>query len=226
MLSGAMTIQAVVFDRDHTLIYPARASMNERVKYLMQVAPELPPSAPLDHWASWPGPWPKTAEEEPDFWKTYWSAFNTRYQVSPEILALLHDLSIAYHTHFAAYPETERCLSALRQRGIRLAVLTNFELPSIDRPLSYAGLDPSWFEVLVNSSMLGVVKPDPRAYRLVLDALKLPAEVCLFIDDKPVNVQAAQSVGMRGVLIDRDNAYPDSVGERVTNLDELVTLVS
>ena len=199
--------------------------MNERVKLLAQVAPGLPPTAALEFWTSWPGPWPKTAEEEPAFWQTYWSSFNSRYQVSSEILDLLHDLSIAYHTHFAAYPETERCLSALRRHGIRLAVLTNFELPSIDRPLTHAGIDPSWFEVLVNSSMVGVMKPDLQAYRLVLDALKLPPEVCLFIDDKPANVQGAQSVGMRGVLIDRDNAHPGYAGERVTNLDELVTLL-
>jgi putative hydrolase of the HAD superfamily len=220
-----MMIQAIIFDRDHTLIHPERASSVERQKLVSKIAPDLPLMATQDFWTNWPGPWPKTAEEEPAFWQTYWSTFNSRYNVSQEILDLLHELSIAYHTNFAAYPETERCLNTLRSHGIRLAVLTNFELPSIDRPLIHAGIDPSWFEVLVNSSMLGVVKPDLQAYHLVLDALKLPAEACLFIDDKPVNVQAAQAVGMRGVLIDRDNAHPEFTGERVANLDGLITLV-
>ncbi len=58
----------------------------------------------------------------------------------------------------------------------------------------------TWVDVAVYSAEVGLLKPDPRIYQIVLDQLKLPAGECVFVDDKPANVQAAQSLGMKGVL--------------------------
>lgn len=57
------------------------------------------------------------------------------------------------------------------------------------------------FDLFVSSCYVGLRKPDERIYRLALDLLqKSPAECC-FIDDRPVNVEAAAKVGMRTVLV-------------------------
>lgn len=50
------------------------------------------------------------------------------------------------------------------------------------------------------SFRIGSMKPDRRVYERVLSSLRLPAEAVLFVDDLQVNVSAAESVGMRGVL--------------------------
>jgi len=42
----------------------------------------------------------------------------------------------------------------------------------------------------------GYVKPDPRAFRIVLDELGLPAGRVLFIDDNPKNLEAADALGL------------------------------
>jgi putative hydrolase of the HAD superfamily len=49
------------------------------------------------------------------------------------------------------------------------------------------------------SYQLGTLKRDPATFSQVLQELSLPARRCLFIDDNPVNVAVAQSVGLRGI---------------------------
>lgn len=52
----------------------------------------------------------------------------------------------------------------------------------------------------VVSGFEGLVKPDPAIYRLLLRRYGLQAEHCLFIDDNPANIQAAESLGIRTIL--------------------------
>jgi putative hydrolase of the HAD superfamily len=86
----------------------------------------------------------------------------------------------------------------LRERGLRLAILTN----------NVREWEPIWraklpvdevFELVVDSAFVGVRKPDPEIYALTLDRLALPAEECAFLDDLEVNVDAARAAGMHGI---------------------------
>jgi putative hydrolase of the HAD superfamily len=56
-------------------------------------------------------------------------------------------------------------------------------------------------DLFISSCYVGLRKPDERIYRLALDVLQKPAEECCFIDDRPVNIEAAAKVGMRTVLM-------------------------
>lgn len=58
----------------------------------------------------------------------------------------------------------------------------------------------SWVDAAVYSAEVKLLKPDPRIYQILLDQLELPANECIFVDDKPVNIEAAQALGMKGVL--------------------------
>ena len=59
------------------------------------------------------------------------------------------------------------------------------------------------FDVLLDSTMIGVRKPAPEPFLEVLRRLGDPdPATCVFVDDMPVNVRAAEAVGMRGVLFD------------------------
>ena len=57
----------------------------------------------------------------------------------------------------------------------------------------------TWVDTAIYSAEVQLLKPDPRIYQLALSQLKLPADECVFVDDKLVNVQAAQALGMKGV---------------------------
>jgi putative hydrolase of the HAD superfamily len=57
------------------------------------------------------------------------------------------------------------------------------------------------FDLFVSSCFVGIRKPDERIYRLALDLTHRAPEECCFIDDRPVNVEAAAKVGLRAILL-------------------------
>jgi len=99
-------------------------------------------------------------------------------------------------------PEADRAIRAAHVAGIRLAILSN------ELDLFY-GADfrtrlplLSLFETIVDATYTGILKPDARAYRTVGDALGLPPEACVFVDDQKRNVDGALAAGMRAVWFD------------------------
>ncbi len=86
----------------------------------------------------------------------------------------------------------------LKEAGIRTAILSNMGdtvLENIKREFQW--IDD--FDVLVWSYQLLMAKPDPAIYLHALKELGTQPEETLFIDDKLVNVEAAQALGMKAV---------------------------
>lgn len=220
------TISAVIFDRDNTLTrFDSDAIAARNMRY-SAIAPELPHGAIMAQWLNWAGPWPRSAREEPAFWATFWDTLAARYRLSNSVARALEVAGSTYYSDFAAFPDAMSCLRSLRARGLRLAVLTNFELPSVDLALQHAGIDPAWFNVLLSSSMLGRSKPDPDTYLAAADALELPPSACLFVDDILENVEGACAVGMRGVWLDRRAVANHTQIERILDLSSLDELIA
>lgn len=87
----------------------------------------------------------------------------------------------------------------LKDRGILTAILSNIG----DSVLANMKREFTWlsrFDVLVWSYQLHMAKPDPAIYRYVLSQLGTRPEETLFIDDRQVNIDAADAMGMKGVL--------------------------
>jgi epoxide hydrolase-like predicted phosphatase len=55
------------------------------------------------------------------------------------------------------------------------------------------------FDALIVSAEVGIMKPDPRIYRIALEQLKVEPHEAIFVDDTPANVEAARSLGMQGI---------------------------
>jgi putative hydrolase of the HAD superfamily len=64
------------------------------------------------------------------------------------------------------------------------------------------------FDVIVDASLTGVMKPDPRAFRGGAEALGLPPEQVVFLDDMPWNVEGARQAGMTAVRVPWDGPGP------------------
>jgi putative hydrolase of the HAD superfamily len=56
-----------------------------------------------------------------------------------------------------------------------------------------------YFTVFFTSCYLGLRKPDPRIYRLAIDLTQRSPGECVFVDDRPLNVQSAEGVGMHAI---------------------------
>ncbi|HEY1273799.1 MAG TPA: HAD family phosphatase [Thermoleophilaceae bacterium] len=108
-------------------------------------------------------------------------------------------------------------LRALRDRGLRLALLTNNvreweplwrgNLPEIDEI----------FEVVVDSAFVGMRKPEPEIYELTLERLGgVQANECAFLDDLDVNCDAARALGMAAIRF-------ESTDQAIAALDALLS---
>jgi len=95
---------------------------------------------------------------------------------------------------------------AVRSRGYRTALVTN---NIVEYRESWRKMVPAdeLFEVIVDSSAVRMRKPNPAIFRHTLELLGgVAAEECLFLDDAASNVEAAEKLGIRGVLVKSDLA--------------------
>jgi putative hydrolase of the HAD superfamily len=112
-------------------------------------------------------------------------------------------------------PEADRAIRLAEAGGVRLAILSNeldlFYGADFRKNLPLLGL----FGAIVDATHTGVLKPDPRAYEMALDALGLPAAACVFVDDQKRNVDGAAAVGLRAVHFDvryPERSYAEALG--------------
>jgi putative hydrolase of the HAD superfamily len=101
---------------------------------------------------------------------------------------------------FAYERPNQRMVKLVRRvrTGYKTALLSNATL-ELEQSLAQDGLT-GLFDLVVNSSRVGMRKPNPEIFRFTLLRMALPAPACLFIDDKERNTEAAESVGMRSIV--------------------------
>lgn len=124
------------------------------------------------------------------------------------------------------YPDVMPALARLRDRGLRLGVISNWDSRLV-AVLGGMGIG-DMLEAVVSSAEVGLHKPDPRIFELACERLGVsPAEAAHVGDHEYADVLGAQAVGMLAVLVDRhgEGCAPEAVAdfdalERVLGLEE------
>ncbi|MEN3305280.1 MAG: hypothetical protein V7603_1482 [Micromonosporaceae bacterium] len=121
------------------------------------------------------------------------------------------------------FPDVLPTLRELRRRGVRMAVVSDAwpELPALHAALGLGG----FFEAYAISAELGCHKPDPRMYRHASDALGIPPDGCLFVDDDPGNVAAAVRLGYHGLAVAREPGRPTARLPYIRSIDAVLGYV-
>jgi len=125
---------------------------------------------------------------------------------------------------FVLLPDVLPTLDALQERGLRLAVVSNwdYELPVEFERLGVA----ERFEAVAVSASLGVGKPDPAIFRWALERLGAGPEEALHCGDHPEkDCAGARAAGIEALLLDRDDRHPDAPCPRIRTLAELPALL-
>jgi len=89
-------------------------------------------------------------------------------------------------------------LAELKRAGVPRYGLTNWSaetFPPQRRRFPFL----SWFDGIVVSGDEGVIKPDPRIFRILLERYAIAPEEAVFIDDNPANAAAADALGIHGI---------------------------
>ena len=109
-----------------------------------------------------------------------------------------------------------RALRALRGAGLRLAAITN-NMEPLAGTRADLGDVLDLFEVVVESSVEGIRKPEGAFFEIVLQRLGVPAEECVYLDDLGINLKPARALGMTTIKVtDQDSALAEL--ERATGV--------
>ena len=89
-------------------------------------------------------------------------------------------------------------LAELHERGTPLYALSNFSAETF--PPALARFDfLRWFRGMVISGEVGVIKPDPRIYEIILARFAIDPHRAVYIDDVAANAEAARPFGIHGI---------------------------
>jgi HAD superfamily hydrolase (TIGR01509 family) len=117
-----------------------------------------------------------------------------------EVRACLARMHEQRHLWCSVPESTRTALARLKAAGLLLGVVSNSE-GRVEEALEAAGLR-DYFDVVVDSGVLGIEKPDPRIFQAALQQLRVAPEEALYVGDLyEVDVLGAQSAGMEAVLI-------------------------
>jgi putative hydrolase of the HAD superfamily len=125
----------------------------------------------------------------------------------------------ADHEHFDLYDDARETLVELAARGIRLGVISNSHrcLRSFEAHFALDGL----LSAAVSSSILGIMKPDPRIFQAALTQVRVvPSRAVMVGDSLTHDVEGALATGMRAVLLARSGT-PDRIGPDVPIISSL-----
>ena len=93
----------------------------------------------------------------------------------------------------------------LKAGGLATALVTNNAAEFRDHWRNSIPLD-ALFHHVIDSSEVGLRKPDPKIFELALERLGAAAECTIFLDDFQGNLDAAAQLGIRGILVESDYA--------------------
>lgn len=99
-------------------------------------------------------------------------------------------------------PEARQTILAAKAAGMKLAILSN-ELDlfyGVDFRKRFPLID--LFDVIVDATYTGILKPDPRAYEQAIRDVGVDKADCVFVDDQKKNIEGADAVGLPNVHFD------------------------
>jgi 2-haloacid dehalogenase len=114
-------------------------------------------------------------------------------------------------SNLQAWPDAAQSLTALRDAGIRLAFLSNMTEAMLRAGIANAGLD-GLFEQVLSTDHVRTYKPDPRGYRLGVDALALTREEILFVAFAGWDAAGAKWFGYPVFWVNRLGAPAEELG--------------
>jgi putative hydrolase of the HAD superfamily len=143
-----------------------------------------------------------------------------------EVARTLERLHGEWHLWCRTAPGTAEALDRLREAGLRLAVVSNSD-GRVEEALEAAGIRDR-FDLVLDSALVGMEKPDPAIFRAALTALGIGPEEALFVGDLyDVDVVGARAAGIEAILLAPDAGAPGPdcrrIGSLVALADHLLT---
>jgi 2-haloacid dehalogenase len=129
------------------------------------------------------------------------------------LTAAQHDRLMNAYFALQPWPDVPAALRTLREAGVRLGFLSNFTPAMLQASLQRSGL-ADMFEHVLSTDRARTFKPDPRAYQLGVDALRLPRGQIVFAAFAGWDAAGAKRFGYPTFWVNRMHAPPEELGVR------------
>jgi FMN phosphatase YigB (HAD superfamily) len=215
-----MAIEAVIFDRDGVLtefdIDAAEAFLQPKLGMsLIELA---------QRWVQWSEliGTPKSEAEEEDLFRGFWMYISDLIGADEELRQVL--FAFDYLGMIRPFADALTAVRHCKKLGLKVGVLSNFSLATLGQSLAASGL-ADWVDYAAAAPVIGYAKPQAEAYYHIAKKLGVAAEDCLLLDDEPSYVQAAKSLGMTSILVNRRLLDHDLNNGVICDLTALPTLL-
>lgn len=152
--------------------------------------------------------WSKAGMTEEEFWNYY--SYRKNITLPQKWKAALEPL---LKSAVGADPKMYRLIDELKTSGLRVGMLSNVNKGRAKMLRQFGFYAP--FDPLILSSEVGLEKPHPEIYLLLLKALDLPAQDVIFVDDKPSNIAAAKKLGIDGIIFESEPQLRSELKKRL-----------
>lgn len=201
-LAAHPTCQAVIFDLGGVVVAPDQNVVSDLIISTFHISKEQALTIVKEYKEAW-----IQGKSEKEFWEAY--AKKNKRQLPPNWFekwqtSLLHSLK--------EIPGTLEIIQELKSQGFIVAMLSNATGIQVEHIRKCGFYD--LFNPAMTSHEIGIAKPNPRAFELMLEALNLPPSACIFIDDKEENVAAARTLGIDAIQFLNPEQLASSLKER------------
>ena len=142
-----------------------------------------------------------------------------------------YEVARSFYSYFQkrvnAYPDAKRILPILKNRGLRLGILTDLATGMPDETIKE---DAKTLECPVDcfltSAEVGFRKPNPNGYMKIIKELAVNTSQCIFVGDEQKDIIGANNCGITSVLIDRNNTQAQFGQTFILNsLDKILSVL-
>jgi putative hydrolase of the HAD superfamily len=183
----------ILFDLDETL-YPREAGLMEAISQRILLFMTQKVGMPADD----------ALEKKRYYYQNHGTSLQgliAEYNIDPlEYLKFVHDLNL--QDYLRPSPPLD---VMLREIPLHKVIFTNADLAHTERVLEALQVRPHFDQIIDIDALNYHCKPDPLAYRLVLDLLGVPGERCIMVDDTARNLLPAKDLGMVTILVDSES---------------------
>ena len=165
-----------------------------------------------------------------DFWQVTGNALDFALESVFGSLgpAGLRDTLLNSYLSLDAYPEVLGVLQALRDKGLKTAILSNGSPEMLNRVCDKSGVG-ALMDAVLSVEEVGIYKPHPSVYQRAVDRLGIPADHISFQSSNAWDATAASAFGFKVAWVNRFSQVPERLPGKpdaeLRTLDELPPLI-
>ncbi|GAY77295.1 pyrophosphatase PpaX [Sporolactobacillus inulinus] len=151
-------------------------------------------------------------------------------QLTQQMIEVYRDHNSRFHDQLVkAFPHVRKTLTALKDEGCRLGVVSTKKRDMVERGLNYTKLAP-FFETVVTSDDVTHLKPDPEPVERAMDALAAQTDSTIMVGDSPGDILAGKNAQIKTAAVGwslkgttmLENLKPDYL---LHQMDDLISIV-